>query len=94
MTTDHTCPTCRGTKTVTLTVLQGDSETEQELDCTDCEGTGSVSDERLEEMRRFAEMWCTCESPQEVRYVDDGEDDDLPKHHWRCARCDGVTQIG
>ena len=39
--------------------------------------------------------WCQCEGIGEVLFFDDGERPEGPfKHHYRCSKCDGITQIG
>ena len=93
------CPTCHGAKKQTLTVTVwrpgGDGPaTKQEIPCVACDGTGVVSDARLEQVREHAKMWCRCDEPTEPSFYDDGQHPHLHKHHWRCAVCDGVTQVG
>lgn len=39
--------------------------------------------------------WCSCDEPdfENSTFFDDGEHEELYKHHWRCS-CGKITQIG
>ena len=47
-------------------------------------------------MNPYSEQnWCDCENESnETYFVDDNECFVCTKHHYRCAVCDGITQIG
>jgi hypothetical protein len=41
-----------------------------------------------------ATFWCDCASPSDVTYFNDHEHPACAKHHWRCADCSKVVQVG
>jgi len=82
--------TCNGTGIINITF----NGIKEELDCFSCETTGEVSVEIREAQEFERNMWCKCGyTGNEVRW-EDGEHPELHKHHYRCKRCNGVTQIG
>jgi hypothetical protein len=49
----------------------------------------------LSDLNNTTEFWCTCDDGGlEPRYVPDGEHTHCGKHHWDCARCGRVVQVG
>jgi hypothetical protein len=53
---------------------------------------------KMEDNRNIYEddsKWCSCENPNwdKSTFHDDGEHDELYKHHWRCS-CGKILQIG
>lgn len=104
METLNDCPKCEGTGTQTWTLKETDAKgnwidsTQSTIDCLWCNAIGKVDDETLEQITYEDSLWCECEDEQEAMlnayYLEDGEHDELEKHHWRCGCCDKVLQIG
>lgn len=89
----ETCPSCKGTKKVTIKVISnGVREPDMELDCVTCNGTGEVRDGYTKALEDF---WCHCGNPSgDVEFHDDGEGAACSKHHYTCGDCGRVLQIG
>lgn len=96
------CPRCKGTGTITLTVIQrlpeGTTKSESHLACDTCNGAKTVTRARANTFARqqqyWEQMWCRCEGDVDVDYYADGEHEEIEKHHWRCKSCGKVRQIG
>lgn len=56
------------------------------------------TEDEIREINEYNEWWaehgCHCEDDTECYYVADGESDECEKHHWRCVKCGGITQVG
>jgi hypothetical protein len=92
-----TCTVCKGTgKNKTTVTDVGVGTTEQfEMDCIWCDGTGQMTQEQFEDHRFYTNMWCRCGNPsKDFTFYDDGEHQDIHKHHYRCFDCSKVLQIG
>lgn len=90
-----TCPTCKGTGKQTLAVHGADGESDLPIRCVLCDGTGQVTQAKLDALKRFADSWCQCDGGgDDPYYVADGRHDHCGKHHWDCSRCGGIVQIG
>lgn len=96
------CPHCNGTGTIELTIIyQGDGPTTRKVipqQCDTCNGTKTVTRARQQSYARekayCEQMWCRCEGDVDVEYFEDGEHEEIEKHHWRCKSCGKVRQIG
>lgn len=96
------CPQCegKGSVRVTVSVFGETGETASnhlDLHCPTCNGAKEISDEHLEAFMDFKESWCNCDTSDLVPYsthFKDGEHPKVHKHHWRCDKCGGITQIG
>jgi len=95
------CTVCKGTGKMSLTVTHGwpgdkDAVEEvSEIDCVWCDGTGEIDKQTAKEIEYEQTMWCECgKGSENPVFWDDGEHDEIGKHHWRCKYCDGVVQIG
>ncbi len=90
-----TCPQCDGAKTITFTIRAVGELEQTSLPCPACDGKGEVTDSCFQQWQADQAMWCDCDNPSgEVEYFSDGQHADLPKLHYRCKECGGVTQIG
>lgn len=56
------------------------------------------TEEEKREQEEYAKWYnsvkCNCEKPSNEYYVPDGANKECEKHHWRCGKCHGITQIG
>lgn len=90
-----TCPTCNGAKKITVKVFEdGQPASSFQCDCLTCGGTGEVTAAEQASWKRAQERWCSCEKDFGAYYVEDGEDPYCRKHHWNCAKCHKIKQIG
>lgn len=53
-----------------------------------------MNKKQFEARQQEDDIWCECEDETESYFVDNGQDKEIGKHHWRCEECDKVTQIG
>jgi uncharacterized protein YbaR (Trm112 family) len=83
------CPTCKGTKEVTITVHEAGKVSKEVLPCCLCHGAGKVTEKFKQAMDAF---WCNCGNPSEESTFHA----DAPgvKHHYTCNDCGKVTQVG
>lgn len=91
------CPQCDGKKKVTIKVVTVGPKGQEEsftTECLTCKGKGKLTEKEAEAHKQFHESWCRCEEPGEVHYVPDGQDARCTKHHWRCSKCNKITQVG
>lgn len=92
----YPCTRCKNGK-VTVTISHYGSnkpDTQSTWDCTDCKGTGKIDKKEHEFQENARNIWCECEDEPESYFVDNGENEECYKHHWRCEECDKITQIG
>ena len=91
----YECLECKGTGKIKYSYQEmGKETTNHTMECFDCDGVGEVDQEMHEEQVYERDMWCTCGNPSErSRYYGDGESEPI-KHHYKCADCGKVTQIG
>jgi hypothetical protein len=90
-----TCPTCKGNKTVTCTVSEGDKATEFTMPCHACHGKGTMTEAEYKAWQRYLNSWCRCGNKSgEVTFYDDDQHPECRKHHWRCADCGKILQVG
>jgi len=92
-----TCHHCggKGETKITPVFLEGGKEIEGTpvtIDCVFCEGTGKIT----EELKKAEEdFWCDCGNPSgETIYYGDGQGHLCDKHHYVCADCFKVVQVG
>lgn len=56
------------------------------------------TDEERAEMQEYHEWWqeygCKCTHDTKSYYVADGVNEECQKHHWRCAECHKIVQVG
>jgi len=92
------CPCCvDGKQTISCSELGSKEPPEKiEISCYWCEGSGFVDSKTLKAINYEKNMWCKCEKPDphDTRYYKDNQHPVVSKHHWRCNKCNGVTQIG
>ncbi len=93
------CPHCDGAGETTVTVSTfGEPEEDSfVMTCPTCNGAKKISDDLLRAFNDFKQSWCDCDTSDLVpysTYFADGEHPKLHKHHWRCDKCKGITQIG
>lgn len=83
------CPTCKGTKKVTITVHEAGKVSKMDLTCVVCHGQGKVTKQAKKAMDDF---WCKCGNPSgQSNFHDDSFG---VKHHYTCNDCGKVTQVG
>lgn len=96
----HDCPHCNGkgkqTIPVTTVTPTGTAHESFEMPCLFCNGKGKVSKEAIAQQeaarKRAEKFWCRCGNPSgETNYHPDTHNS---KHHWTCADCGKVTQVG
>jgi hypothetical protein len=92
----YPCTHCKyGKVTVTISYFGSNkTDTQSTWTCTDCKGTGKIDKKEHEFQEKTCNIWCECEDDTESYFVDNGEDSECFKHHWRCDECDKITQIG
>lgn len=88
------CPTCKGKKTVTMTVHEygkADSKTESVIGCVTCHETGRVTPAYAKEFKRVwgKENWCSCKNSSGSSHTRKGGQD-----YYHCDDCGKTTQIG
>ena len=94
------CPTCKGLEKQTiiakmLTSKGWHNEPPVTVTCILCGGEGEVDPIEMEAIKRIQDnFWCKCKDRDNVRYVNDYEDERCDKHHYRCNHCDKVVQVG
>lgn len=96
------CPCCKGSKINTLTgkTINADGTVTMHepfvVNCYECKGVGSVTQEHADARARELAQWCTCGNPsRDVKYHPDNQRGAAyRKHHWTCKDCGKVTQIG
>jgi len=94
------CTACQGGGVQHLTVREdGKPERVTDIPCVWCHGSGEVTQEVLEELKTYKTMWCQCGNPSgDFNFYDDGQHSGCPyrihKHHYHCADCLKITQIG
>jgi hypothetical protein len=88
------CPHCEeGKMSISVTVYgKGPLRSNQEaITCVYCSGKGEISEELAARIKAENDVWCKCETPGDPVFVDDAP---TCKHHWDCAACGGLIQIG
>ena len=91
------CPCCKGTGQQNLTITtHGESDSSQmSITCIVCHGHGTLSKEDYRDYQDAMSLWCECGNPsEEAAYVPDNASPDCAKHHWTCADCGKITQVG
>jgi len=88
----ETCPTCKGSGKMKLEVHEAGKVTNMEIDCIDCDGTGKVTKAVAKSIQRSKDIWCKCGNPSSES--DYHPDTPNSKHHYTCADCGKVTQVG
>jgi len=67
------------------------------INCIVCGGSGTISDEKKQNMDEENAGWCTCKESEKAgsHYIDDNTPGAFyEKHHWICNSCGKVTQVG
>lgn len=97
----HVCPQCHGTGKITSEVRDFDTNrllSKIEMDCITCDGAGRVDEGVLAEHTFYGQCWCNCpESGKNNVFHTDGVapwEWCTQKHHWHCAACSKLVQIG
>lgn len=90
------CQPCKGTGQQNVTVSKsGEPDSHIKLTCIWCKGTGRATPEQQRTLAAYDAMWCRCGNPSgESNYFSDGQHPAMHKHHYRCADCNSVTQVG
>ena len=96
------CPVCKGTGKMQIKMITLGSKAPAEvsnINCIHCDGRGKVSKEEAREIQDLIDydkkMWCKCGNPSKrSNYHPDGKGKWVTKHHYTCADCGKVTQIG
>jgi len=89
------CPRCKGCGQMDLGVHEGGSVTTVKIRCITCDGDGEIDHHRYQMYRQEVEMWCRCGNPSgEVDYFEDGQDEAIGMHHYKCRDCGKVIQTG
>ena len=96
------CLQCKGKGTilVTATIHEKGKRTQESytLSCPSCGGNGQMSTRERKAYRMEVAAWCSCGQGMEApRYHHDGECRKAHhprKHHYDCASCGGVVQVG
>lgn len=94
------CPQCNGSGKTKVGVVSfdGNKATSFEMNCLTCDGNKTVTNVQLKQFNFEKNMWCKCSDvskfSQNTYFVNDNQRKDLRKHHYRCCKCDKVTQIG
>jgi hypothetical protein len=59
------------------------------------EDLGMTREDWSAAMKEEKKVWCSCGNPSgNVEYHADGEGEYYEKHHWTCADCSLVVQVG
>lgn len=100
----HECPTCKGTKqrTIVAQVFTSEGfkpEPPVTMPCSNCKGTGFLTQEQIDKKAAEDAIWCKCEGHTDVTYHEDGsgkryEGFIVNKHHYSCNQCGLIQQIG
>jgi len=94
------CPQCKGKGTVIIqsstyndgVFVQNPPVT---IGCLTCDGKGEITEEAFLENERQRKMWCECDNPSHrAVFWDDDTHPECSKHHWRCADCGKIQQVG
>ena len=90
------CPKCKNGK---MTIHLVNDNTDMEIDCIHCEGTGKLTDERIAQIEAndkwMKENMCHCDDSTFGSYPEDGECDcGMYKQHVHCGGCGKISQIG
>lgn len=93
------CPTCKGSKRVTVTVIthdKGRQESSVEMDCHICDGAGVISPATARAIALMDESWCRCDNPSggATYHADNERGAACSKHHWTCDDCGKIRQAG
>jgi len=88
------CPQCQGAKVIVVTVYDARQVTYiEELCCPTCSGSGQATYKATKEYQDMLNSWCRCSNPSgESCYHPDSLE--TGKHHWTCADCGKVLQVG
>ena len=91
------CPVCKGNGTQSIIVEEfgkpGSSTTD--IGCVVCNGRKRISAREARMVERERNMMCYCGNPGgETHFHDDGECSECRKHHFHCADCGKILQIG
>ncbi len=99
----QSCPQCKGSGKIQLTELCVDKPARiAEMQCISCDGTGVPDAPILNRFLLYTSCWCSCPTSEDLSAVfhDDGytplagDDWCVTKHHWHCAQCHKLVQIG
>jgi len=91
--TPLTCPTCKGSKKVTMTFHPGKGKAPEksEVGCVTCHGTGRVTPAYAKAFQKVwgKENWCSCKKSSGSTHTRKGGQD-----YYNCNDCGKTTQIG
>lgn len=95
------CTVCKGTKVIQLTVhdyskmfVKGDAPEVSEIKCVQCDGTGEMDQDQLDQLEWERAQWCRCTVHFGSTFHDDNTRDICSKHHYTCNCCGLITQVG
>lgn len=94
------CPSCvEGKMSIKMEVMEDNgsftSSPTTEIDCVICDGEGTIDQDTQDMIDYEKTIWCKCGNPSKnTHYWEDGQGELVYKHHWTCADCRKVVQIG
>ena len=91
------CVACSGTGKMKIILGEENFVDEiSEFTCIVCKGTGEINERVNEKIGNGKSIWCMCPGERDPfsRFYGNGEHPGIYTHHWRCRKCNGVTQIG
>ena len=94
------CPHCKGTGKQSISFQEiGKKAVPYEITCIMCDGKAKLSSreaQKIQDELDYEKMiWCKCGNTSGVtHYWPDGKGKLVHKHHYTCADCGKVVQIG
>jgi hypothetical protein len=85
------CPTCKGEKFISISVVGQELKKAIKIPCFDCFGTGIVTEVQRDGIERRNDLWCKCGAKSGSTFHPDAFS---IKHHYTCNDCGKVVQIG
>ena len=91
------CTACKGKGKTGVKIIDSHGASHMTINCFWCQGIGTVSPSLHKQYLLSKRMWCKCGDKGFVFY-DDGDHPKckykINKHHYHCASCHKITQIG
>jgi hypothetical protein len=90
------CVRCEGTGVQHYAYTSGKKSKRCEMACFGCSGKKTMTPSQFFTWSVERLMWCTCSPPgaSSDYFADGAHAGCLPKHHYHCAQCGLVSQIG
>lgn len=90
------CVACSGTGKMHL--IFTDEKTNEivvPFTCIVCKGTGKIDKRVSEDIGNEKGIWCLCPGDKDPysRFYGDKDHPDIEKSHWRCRKCEKVTEF-